>query len=278
MRYAPACDMEDIAKILRASVFALRRPIAERLVTVAPAGRKKVSPLYRYETHMHTSPVSSCAKKSVRENVEFYRSLGYDGIFITNHFLDGNFYLRKNTEIPYGEKVRLFCADYEEAVKIGEEVGIRVFFGAELSYGGTDFLVYGLEKEWFLAHPEIMEMQKSEELPFLMSEGALVVHAHPFREAKYIDHIRLFPRGIHGVEVINANRTPLENEMAEIYAEKYGFCRTAGTDNHLGADQAHLAGMESETPLRDVADFIERVKAGTMRIFTTDRSAELGLE
>ena len=46
--------------------------------------------MFRYETHLHTRPVSLCAQKSVRENIEFYKSAGYDGVFITNHFLDGN--------------------------------------------------------------------------------------------------------------------------------------------------------------------------------------------
>lgn len=231
--------------------------------------------MYRYETHMHTSPASACAKKSVRESLEFYRSIGYDGVFITNHFIDSNCPARKDPNMSYAEKIQFFFNDYEEGVRIGEEIGIRVFFGAELTYGGSDFLIYGLDKAWFLAHPEIMEMKKSEELPFMMFEGALVIHAHPFRESDYIDHIRLFPRCVQGVEVINANRTPFENEMAEIYAEKYGLCRTAGSDNHVAGEKRHFAGMESETPLRDVADFIERVKAGTMHIFTLDRTAEV---
>ena len=46
--------------------------------------------MYKYETHLHTYPVSGCAKAGVRESLEFYKSLGYDGVFITNHFLDGN--------------------------------------------------------------------------------------------------------------------------------------------------------------------------------------------
>ena len=231
--------------------------------------------MYRYETHLHTSPVSACAKKTVRENLEFYRSIGYDGVFITNHFLDGNSMDRKNTEMPYEEKIFRYFTDYEDGVRIGKEIGIRVFFGAELSYKGTDFLIYGLQKDWFLKHPEIMDMKKSEELPFLMSEGALVIHAHPYREDFYIDHIRLYPRCVEGVEVLNANRTPLENRLAEQYADAYGLCRTAGSDNHRGADQKLLAGMESQTPLLDEADFISRVRAGTMRIFTVDRSDEL---
>ena len=51
---------------------------------------KTMGKIYRYETHLHTSPVSKCGKVSVRENLEFYKELGYDGVFITNHFLDGN--------------------------------------------------------------------------------------------------------------------------------------------------------------------------------------------
>ena len=40
--------------------------------------------MYRYETHLHTAPVSRCAKSTVRQALECYKSLGYDGIFITN--------------------------------------------------------------------------------------------------------------------------------------------------------------------------------------------------
>ena len=46
--------------------------------------------MFKYETHLHTMPVSKCAHKSIRENLEFYKKAGYDGVFITNHFLDGN--------------------------------------------------------------------------------------------------------------------------------------------------------------------------------------------
>ena len=224
--------------------------------------------MYRYETHLHTAPVSRCASRSVRENLEFYRSLGYAGIFITNHFLDGNINIPKDT--PYAEKIEFYFSDYYEALKLSEEIDIKVFLGVEISYAGTDFLIFGLDKEWFLAHPEIMDMKKSEELPFLASHGALVIQAHPFRQAKHIDHIRLFPHCIHGVETLNASRTDFENEMANIYADAYKLLKTAGTDNHAASKMTHLAGMESDTPLVDETDFIERVKNGTMQLFTLD--------
>ena len=96
--------------------------------------------MYRYETHLHTKPVSHCARATVRETLEFYKALGYAGVFITNHFLDGNI----NVDVrgwDYQRQIEYFCSDYEEGIKIGKELGISVFFGAELSYGGSDFLV-----------------------------------------------------------------------------------------------------------------------------------------
>lgn len=223
---------------------------------------------YRYETHLHTLPVSKCARVGVRETLEFYKHMGYDGVFITNHFIDGNIDI--DPSLPYEERIKFFFSDVEEGRRIGEEIGIRVFNGLEMSYGGTDFLVYGLEKKWFLEHPEIEHMKKSEELPFLMENGALVIQAHPFREASYIDHIRLFPRVVHGVEVFNACRTDFENEMARQYAENYHLLAFAGSDNHRGESIKRLAGMQSHIPVRDEWDFIARVKNGEMELFTLD--------
>lgn len=222
--------------------------------------------MYRYETHMHTYPVSKCAKAGVEESVKAYADLGYDGIFITNHFLDGN--TNADPALPYAQRIEFYCGDYQNAKEIGAKLGIKVFFGVELSYGGTDFLVYGLDKQWYLAHPEIMEMPKSQELPFMMSHGAYIVHAHPYREANYIDHIRLFPRCVQGVEVINANRTELENAMAKHYAQSYGLMQTAGSDNHTALRQANLAGMQSKRPIESEQDFIQMLKCGALEIFS----------
>ena len=228
--------------------------------------------MYRYETHLHTLPASKCAKASVRENLEFYKQLGYAGVFITNHFIDGN--LDIDRSLPYEDRINFYFADYEEAKRIGEEIGIAVFDGVEMSYKGTDFLVYGLHKDWFLAHPEIEGMKKTQELQLLMDAGALIIQAHPYREASYIDHIRLFPRCVQGVETYNACRTELENRMALHYADSYGLLHFAGTDNHVAGRRTAFAGMESETPLKDEQDFINRVLSGEMKPFALDLNTQ----
>jgi len=221
--------------------------------------------MYRYETHLHTLPASKCAKASVRENLEFYKQLGYAGVFITNHFIDGN--LDIDRSLPYEDRINFYFADYEEAKRIGEEIGIAVFDGVEMSYKGTDFLVYGLHKDWFLAHPEIEGMKKTQELQLLMDAGALIIQAHPYREASYIDHIRLFPRHVHGVEVYNATQSDFRNEMARIYADGYELLHFAGSDNHTAGKRTKLGGMECQTPITDEQDFIRKMRNGEMHIF-----------
>lgn len=223
--------------------------------------------MFRYETHMHTWPVSRCGKVEVKEALEFYKSLGYDGVFITNHFIDGT--INIDPSKSYEEKISFYFSDYEKAQDIGKELGLKVFCAEEMSYKGTDFLVYGLDKQWYLEHPEIEKMKKSEELLFLMENGALVVQAHPFREAGYIDHIRLFPRCVQGIEIYNANRTDFENKMAELFADEYGLLKLAGSDNHKGAAAEKLAGLEFEEPINSVSDFINAVKEGKAHIFKT---------
>ena len=221
--------------------------------------------MYRYETHLHTFPVSKCGKVSVRAALEFYKELDYDGVFITNHFIDGN--INSSPDIGYKDLIEFYFSDYEEGVRIGNEIGLKVFFGNEISYKGTDFLIYGLGKEWYLDHPEVIEMKKSRVLPHYMENGALVIHAHPFREASYIDHIRLFPRCVQGVEIYNACRTDFENRMAEQYAQNYSLLPFAGSDNHVGAARPTLGGMESDSPVHDELDFVGKVLSGEMRVF-----------
>ena len=223
---------------------------------------------YVYETHLHTSPVSKCARVGVRETLEFYKELGYTGVFITNHFIDGNINIDKS--LPYSERINFYFSDYEEGVKIGKEIGLDVFFGLESSYKGTDFLIYGLDKAWLLAHPEIEDMKKTEMLPLMAEAGALIIHAHPFREASYINHIRLYPRHVHGVETYNAQRTDFENAMAKHYAESYGLIEFAGSDNHRGSETVHLGGMKTSSPLTDETDFINRVRGGQAVPFRLD--------
>lgn len=219
--------------------------------------------MYKYETHLHTAPVSACAEASVEDTLKFYKSIGYDGVFITNHFVDGN--LNVDRSLPLEEQIKFYFTDYEKALELSKEIGIKVFLGVEFSCKGSDFLVYGLDKEWYLNHLEIFETSRYEErLQILMDNGALVIQAHPFRK---LYHIRLFPIFTHGVEITNASRSDFENKMAKIYCEQYELIPTAGSDNHVADKAKALAGVATKEPIESVEDFIAKVKNREIEIF-----------
>ena len=218
--------------------------------------------MHLYETHLHTQPASGCARWSAREAVEYYKNAGYAGIFITNHFLDEDDETKKR--LTFAQRMDQYFADYEEGVRAGKELGLPVFCGIELSYYGTDFLIYGLDKAWYVAHPEIENMIVTAVLTMMVRDGALVIHAHPFREGGSIDHIRLYPRSVHGVEIDNANRTKFENDLAKQYAQNYGLLQFAGSDHHGKEGHGERSGVGFATPVLNEKDFVRKCLAGEM--------------
>lgn len=221
--------------------------------------------MYRVETHLHTWPVSRCAKATVEESLDYYKSLSYDAVFVTNHFINSNTIIEGLGS--YEEKLNFYFSDYERAVEYGKEIGLKVFCGIEMAYKKADFLIYGLDKEWFLNHPEIEEMPIDEKLDFMMENGALVIQAHPFRLGGKIKYLRLFPNRVHGVEIINSSRNEFENDMAKFYCEKYNLIEFAGSDNHTASKRKLLSGVSFDEPILSVQDFIEKVKNRKGKVF-----------
>ena len=216
--------------------------------------------MYKYELHCHTGRTSACGVMSAEEIVALYLANGYDGVVITDHFLNGN--TTVNRELPggtYEEKIDLFCKGYEE-VKEKAEGKLKVFFGFEASYKGTDILVYGLDGEKLKAFPEIPAMDLRSLADFCREQGALAVQAHPFREDSYIDHIRLYPN-CEGVEALNSARTSLCNDLGFYYAKAYGKIATGGSDLHR-PEQKMLSGMAFDEEVTSVGQLVTLLRAG----------------
>lgn len=222
---------------------------------------------YKYETHLHTSETSACGRASAAEQVAFYAEKGYSGIIVTDHFFNGN------TTVPseglsWKEKVEKFCEGYINALKEGKKNGINVFFGWEYSFCGTDFLTYGLSPKWLLENPHVMDMPHWDYCDFVRDSGGLIIHAHPFREARYIKEIRLLPRNVDGVEVINSGRTDFENKMALEYAKNYNLIKFAGGDNHKAYAHGKLAGIKTTYKIENIQEFVEIIRKNKFKIFT----------
>lgn len=219
---------------------------------------------YLYETHLHTSQGSACARCTGEEMARAAREYGYTGIFVTDHNWGGN--CRVDRTLPWKEWVREYCAGYQDAAKMGESLGLDVFFGMEAGFLGTEFLLYGISEEWLYQHPEIRNADVEALYGMIQENGGMMIHAHPFREEYYIPEIRLFPEFVDGVEGINATHSnakspahndPAFDERAIAYGKKHALPLTAGSDIHsvslLGG------GMAFKRRLSGAADFIQAV-------------------
>ncbi len=215
--------------------------------------------LFLYETHMHTKQVSACGILSGAQHVRFYKEAGYSGIVITDHFFNGNSCVPGN--LPWEERVELFCKGYEEAKEEGDKLGLSVFFGWEANFRATEFLIYGLDKEWLLKHPQIMDWSVEEQYEQIHAAGGFVVHAHPFRKRVYIEEIRLYPSYVDAVEGINVgNRNDEFDRQAMAYAKKHRLPIIAGSDAH--GIENYRSGIAFKKKAENIRDFIDMIKAG----------------
>ena len=182
-----------------------------------------------YETHMHTMPASACSRTLGRDYIPRYIDAGYAGVMITDHFWHGNCGIDRL--LPWREFVHRFCAGYEDALNEGIRHGFPVFFGWEESFEGNDFLVYGLDKQWLLDHPEVITWDCRRQFEEVRQCGGCVVHAHPFRAASYVQGIHLSPWLVDAIEGYNAANEQRWNVLGMRYAKACGLPVTAGSDN-----------------------------------------------
>lgn len=220
--------------------------------------------MYKYETHLHTKEGSACSSAPAEEMAQAYKKLGYDGIFVTNHFFNGNTSVPR--ELPWKDRVELYCSGYELAKRTGDEIDLKVFFGLEFCAHQADFLIYNVNKQWLLDNEQLLMYSDERELFRTVRRlGGFIVHAHPFRSAPYIHHISLYPEDIDAVEIINASHSPdtLYNQRAELYADMYGLPKTGGSDSHH-LDKLFGGGILVPEPINTPADYLRQIRNGTV--------------
>ena len=228
---------------------------------------------YLYETHLHTVYSSACANSKGSEYVRLYKEMGYSGIIVTDHFYNGNTAIPRN--LPWKEWVKQFCRGYEEARNEGERRGFDVFFGWEETFDSCDdYLIFGLDREWLMEHPEVRSWSRGEQYRAVKAAGGCVVQAHPFRQHEYIRKVILSTGCVDAVEVANAgNREQSYDALAMRYAKKLGLPAVAGTDIHDARQicTGWVYGVSVEKKLNAIADFVDAVcNNGISGIVTDD--------
>ena len=187
--------------------------------------------LYFYETHLHTCEASACGVTPGREYVRAYKEAGYAGFFVTDHFFNGNSGVPR--DLPWDERIDLYCRGYENALEEADKVGgIDVFFGLEVNFRGDEYLIYGPDKDWLKAHPDIMRWSHDELRSELHKIGGLMIQAHPFRDRGYLSAIYVHPLQADGFEGYNAGNVSYSDTYAFDFAVNNRILMSSGSDIH----------------------------------------------
>ncbi|MCQ2573589.1 MAG: PHP domain-containing protein [Treponema sp.] len=221
---------------------------------------------YIYETHLHIKGVSACGASEPEEYIDVYKRAGYAGLIVTDHFFNGNCAIDRS--LPWEKMIEGYCSGYERCLEAAKGKDFDVFFGIEYNFQGDEYLLYGIDKEWLIKHPEIMHVTHMELFQMINEAGGLMVQAHPFRMRDYIKSINLHPECVHAIEVYNAGNKSEENGKAMILSEEKDLPKTSGSDmhNHLNME-AYIrdksfkpGGVIFNKRLTSINDYVSGIK------------------
>ncbi len=217
---------------------------------------------YKYELHCHTSDVSLCAASSAVEAVEFYKSAGYDGIVITDHYSPQTFLFHKSL-FPH-KYIDRYTKGYRRAKEAAGE-NFTVLLGCEVRFFCTidDFLIYGVTEDFLKKSGNLMKLYLKRLFKLCDENGLLLLEAHPFRELRF----RHNPKYLHGCEVFNGkDKGRPANDKARIWAESCGFAvTTSGGDFHNKKD-AVPGGIITEEPIKTNEDLLRILRSGSFTL------------
>lgn len=211
---------------------------------------------YQIELHAHTSPASGCSEITPKEMVETYKKLRYDAVTITNHFI----YQDNGSKEEY---IDSFMNDFELTKKYGDELGLKVYLGAEIRFteSNNDYLIFGINKNMLLEIYDLLPLgienfRKNYPMPH-----SLFIQAHPMRNGSQ----NVNPALLDGIEALNMH--PGHNSrvgLTSVYADKNNISIiTAGSDfHHKNLNHEGVAAIRLKCLPKDSFELAEFIKKG----------------
>ena len=234
--------------------------------------------IYKYELHSHTRECDRGAQLGAAELVRLYKDAGYDGMVITDHYIE-RFYTRWFPDevqgLAHEKQVERWLRGFYTATEEGDKIGFTVLPGAEVRFDGrpNDYLIYGLNADFFYSVPRLNELKDLKALLALLPKDVCVVQAHPFRDGMEVAN----PEGLFGLEVFNGGTEAFRNEMARQFAVYYKMPMTSGSDIH-GINRLAKGGIMTVTRIRTPEDLISVLRSGNYQLIENDSLTLLSVE
>ena len=218
---------------------------------------------YKYELHCHTAETSECAAISAKDAVEFYKSIGYSGMVITDHYSFLTF--GRQSSFKKQIDVEKYLVGYHNALKAAGD-NFTVLLGMEIRFFATtnDYLVYGIDEDFIRRNGNMLFMGLKKFYSLVKESGGVMVQAHPYRP--YIH--RANPKYIDGCEIFNGkDRDKDLTQKAQAWAKKENFkIVTAGADFHRESQKGNASGIITSKKIKTNEDLLRILKSGEYRI------------
>ncbi len=192
------------------------------------------------DLHVHTCRFSSCSELKPNMLIQRAKSLGLDGIGITEH----------------GAKW-----DLKEAMEIAKDHGLLIFRGIEIHTPAGDMLIYG-------AHRSLKkEMDFHLLYQTVKDEGGIIIAAHPFRG--FWGHRSLF-KGyvsdeilsmVDAIETHNGSCSHKSNLLAWDKSAKFYLPSVGGSDAHAHHQLGKCLTFFERSPANE-EELVHEIKLG----------------
>ena len=172
-------------------------------------------------------------RANAREVLSAARERGIDGLILCNHYQEN--YVTSEGAAAFA---KIYIEEYYKTAAVAAQMGMRLFFGIEVTallHENAHILVYGMEPEFLLDHPEIYAYPLEKIYALVHEKGGLVVQAHPYRGGGRVQDLNF----LDGVEI---NCHPLYDdthcERLKTVAHEAGVFVTCGGDYHADTYRA----------------------------------------
>ncbi len=210
--------------------------------------------MFKTELHLHSGTVSDCATISDREIIEKYLAADYTTVVLTNHLSPYTYKTKTfdRSDDSWDQKIDFFMEGVK-GLTAAAEGRLNILWAIELRSDLNDYLVYGLDEAALRETKDLYEIPLRDAISLIHERGGIIYQAHPFR-----NHMKIInPDLLDGVEVFNGHiGHDSRNDIAELWAKKYGLLGISGSDVHHAKNDAR-GGILTEQPITSMPQLLE---------------------
>jgi predicted metal-dependent phosphoesterase TrpH len=189
------------------------------------------------DIHIHSSEYSLCSTLKLEDAIIKAKTLGLDGICITDHDSNG-----------IRDKARILSKKHDFLIIVGMEY---------YTYDG-ELLIFGLDEI-----PR-RRMHAGDMLQLVSGAGGVAIVAHPFRDkVRSMGEYLMKLNGVAGVEVLNGETGTYENYLAYAFARGIGLPCLGGSDAHTNENVGKYATIFPDG-IEGGEDLIEAIQKRTV--------------